>query len=390
MELVEEARLRQAAQSTPDLASLGALAQYLSDVGLRTREVQQLFEAALAAPRGPAWHRAFAHYAGCFAVWCESKGQLDKARSLYEQALEANPQCPYALGNYPQLLLLENRPLDDVEAAFENALRAHPGLVSVLLKYAAFLRHKRKSIDRAEDVLLRALEIAPHQADVLSTLAVFLHATRPNDPRIEDLYARSVNADPFAVNTLSNFGLFLAERGDAAEARKRYDQALAVQPDHANSCYNYAVLLESNYGDVGGAVALYERALLARPDHAFTLYNLAVIMEEKRRDYKRAEKLYRAAVDAAPTDSLANADLGRFLVQREASRSRTRSFDEATRFLDTALAIDYNCATAHAALGELALCRGDIDVAKAKLNSALRADAANTAARRLAGLLRGC
>ena len=47
---------------------------------------------------------------------------------------------------------------------------------------------------------------------------------------------------------------------DYAKAKKIYEQALTADPAHANSCYNYAVMLDSGLNDVEGAVQLYERA----------------------------------------------------------------------------------------------------------------------------------
>jgi tetratricopeptide (TPR) repeat protein len=120
-----------------------------------------------------------------------------------------------------------------------------------------------------------------------------------------------------------------------------------VQPTHANSLYNYAVMLDTRLGRKEEAEALYRRALAVEPRHAFALYNLAVLLEErysaelvaqaqaaaevattlgpniaatmedpdfKEKDLARREgilSLYQRAVEADPRDVTTLADYGR-------------------------------------------------------------------------------
>ena len=56
--------------------------------------------------------------------------------------------------------------------------------------------------------------------------------------------------------------------------------AVAVNPTHANTLYNYAVLLDSHLKRKEEAEILYNKCLEAQPRHAFALYNLAVLREE--------------------------------------------------------------------------------------------------------------
>ena len=56
--------------------------------------------------------------------------------------------------------------------------------------------------------------------------------------------------------------------------------AIAVSATHANTLYNYAVLLDSHLKRKDEAEVLYRRCLESQPRHAFALYNLAVLREE--------------------------------------------------------------------------------------------------------------
>jgi tetratricopeptide (TPR) repeat protein len=126
-----------------------------------------------------------------------------------------------------------------------------------------------------------------------------------------------------------------------------YRQALAVQPKHANTLYNFAVMLDTHLKRKEEAEQLYRRALDVEPKHAFALYNIAVLLEErystdliaqadasahvavtmgpniaaamedpawKGTEQKKREEIlqfYSRAVEADPRDSTTMADYGR-------------------------------------------------------------------------------
>lgn len=124
-------------------------------------------------------------------------------------------------------------------------------------------------------------------------------------------------------------------------------RALEVHAKHANTLYNYAVMLDTHLKRKPEAEGLYRRALEVEPRHAFALYNLAVLLEErysveliaqaaesaeiastmgpniaasmedpdfKEKDLKKREEilgLYQRAVEADPRDTTTLADYGR-------------------------------------------------------------------------------
>ena len=59
------------------------------------------------------------------------------------------------------------------------------------------------------------------------------------------------------------------------EAEEYYKQVLKHTPDHANTLYNYAVMLDSKFYDRNRraeAESFYRRAVGVEPRHAFALY----------------------------------------------------------------------------------------------------------------------
>ena len=65
---------------------------------------------------------------------------------------------------------------------------------------------------------------------------------------------------------------------------------LQTAPTHANTLYNYGVLMDSlkKHDD---AEELFTKASESNSSHAYALYNLAVIKEDVRKDLDRAEKV---------------------------------------------------------------------------------------------------
>jgi tetratricopeptide (TPR) repeat protein len=80
-----------------------------------------------------------------------------------------------------------------------------------------------------------------------------------------------------------------------------YRRALAVTPNHSNTLYNYAVLLDTHLKRREDAEGYYRQTITLEPRHAYALYNIAVLLEEQ------FVKLQNATPISNPTNSNANA-----------------------------------------------------------------------------------
>lgn len=58
-------------------------------------------------------------------------------------------------------------------------------------------------------------------------------------------------------------------------------RALAVTPNHSNTLYNYAVLLDTHLKRREDAEGYYRQTITLEPRHAYALYNIAVLLEEQ-------------------------------------------------------------------------------------------------------------
>ena len=102
-----------------------------------------------------------------------------------------------------------------------------------------------------------------------------------------------------------------------------------MSPNHANTLYNYAVLLDTHLKRKADAEKFYRSTIEVETRHAYALYNLAVLLEEKHfgsqstssldvanddqthSNIKETSAFYRRAAEADPRDSTALADYGR-------------------------------------------------------------------------------
>jgi tetratricopeptide (TPR) repeat protein len=71
------------------------------------------------------------------------------------------------------------------------------------------------------------------------------------------------------------------ERQSYDVAERMYKNVLLFTPNHTNTLYNYAVLLDTHLKRKDEAEGYYRKTLDLEPKHAYALYNLAVLIEEK-------------------------------------------------------------------------------------------------------------
>ena len=144
-------------------------------------------------------------------------------------------------------------------------------------------------------------------------------------------------------------------------------------PKHANTLYNYAVMLDSHCGRKEEAEQFYRRCIEVEARHSFALYNLAVLREELLSSLRCSQKgeeggapaergdpewdraaaevrsLYERAMEADPNDATTMADCGRFI------SDKLRDPNTGEPFLRAALKLDTSCDVAALHLGIIEL-----------------------------------
>eukprot|EP01041_Mallomonas_annulata_P002366 gene2366-4588_t len=274
------------------------------------------------------WESLYANTGGMFASTLDYLGKIDEAEEIYNEMIEYNPDHS-CIGEYAIFLHRRKKNYNQAQQMYIRALDIFPQSSSIHLKYAGFLRHIRKDLKNAENHYKLAANSNPHNADAVGSYASFMHGAIGNMDLAEMLYQEAVQLQ--MTLTLLIFSM----------------KALVTAPTHANTLYNYAVMLDTHCQRKPEAEGLYLRCLETDPRHPFALYNLAVLLEEMKRDNAVVLGYYERAAKADPNDATTLADYGRFL------STKLFQHDTAETVLRQALAINPTCQVAVYNLGLL-------------------------------------
>ncbi len=313
------------------LKTLGAGAELPSIASLRTSR----FEAYRM------YLEARSHHDGWFA-----RGDIEKARSLYKNALELDPFFTPALAG--QALASTSRYLSTREPgdlavaryASERALAQAGDLAEAHMARATLLAAEEKW-DEARSSYARAFELAPgdyasrrNTADLYETLA--------RNGEAEEIYQRLVSDQPHHWNNHYWYGGFLYRRGnlkaaavalerakelepeadepvtllgfchlasgDLGKARREFESALALAPEPRSR--KRLGLVHYYSGEFESALTQWSQVLEAEPDQPTAHMEVADALRQlgRARDsedhYRKALALYAEAIESTPSDEL--------------------------------------------------------------------------------------
>lgn len=192
----------------------------------------------------------------------QQKGELDKAKALYEQVLRDDPRQADAL----HLM----------------------GLV-----------HKESGDLRNAEVLIRDAITAADRPQYRNSLAVVLMASARYE-EAEAILSGILKTIPGHADAWFNLAVIAAEQKRTASAIYRYKQVLAAAPENAEAMNNLGVIfLEMNA--VESAAEYLEKSVALHPEHALSLRNLARLRRTQGR-FDEALNLLRQAVPLRPND----------------------------------------------------------------------------------------
>src|SRR5215510_13623432 len=131
------------------------------------------------------------------------------------------------------------------------------------------------------------------------------------DRAIED-YNQAIRLNPNHANAFSNRGVAYGRKGDYDRAVENYDEAIRLNPKHAAALYGRGNAYRRK-GDYDRAIENYDEALRLNPKHANALYNRGNAYRHKG-DYDRAIENYDEAIELNPkhVDAFSNRGLARF------------------------------------------------------------------------------
>ena len=205
------------------------------------------------------------------AVQHHKRGDLENAKLLYKEILEANPAYYPALGN---LAILERE--------FEN-------------------------YNVSKKLLKQTLQINPNYAGAHVCLGS-LYQELGELQKAVNHYQQVIKINPNYADAQNNLGSLYQELGELQKAINHYQQAIKINSNHSNSYYNLANSYRK-LGELQKAINHYQQAIKINPNYADAYNNLGVLMK-KLGDTKQAIKCYQKAIHINPKNKDAYYNLG--------------------------------------------------------------------------------
>lgn len=338
--------------------------------------------------------------AGPYAETFLKTGDYAAGLAAFEALLGRHPDAPDLLLGQARLLAAQGR-YAGAEDALTAALRArrdcHACAFELARVYEATGRRREaRGLDAA--LFRRYQEGAFHSADDLgraARAAVHLGAYRDAN----EAFRLAHQVDPRHPGNLGAWAALFRDQYNTADARKTYEEALAVNPRDPDLYAGYA----RAFGDFARQEALARKALALNPRHTDALSLLAGLHVLDRED-DRAEALAREALAVNPVHPVALGHLAavHYLrgdstafdeVERRALAANPRAgafyltlatdadlrfrYAEAAAFARRAVSVENDNAKAYAALGTALLRVGRLPEARRYLDAALDRDPFN-------------
>ncbi len=248
-------------------------------------------------------------------------GQLTRARPLFEQVLEREPDNADAL-QFFGLLCFQSGDAERARELIERAISNKPRVAPYHDNLGKVLEHQGE-LDKALSVYLKANELEPGVSDRQFNMGVVLQRMG----RLEDAereFKNAINHNPNDADYHFNLGYVLKAQGRQAEAVVAYRTALSLNPQSAkiqNNLGNALLLI----GDVSGAVDALKQAVSRSPGNAQFRNNLGNALREIG-ELDEAAKSYRRAVEIDSSLYDAHQNLGNLLLSAGRLEEAARVF----------------------------------------------------------------
>jgi tetratricopeptide (TPR) repeat protein len=287
----------------PELAAAnGDLGRLLMAADFSDAAEAAFLNAQALAPEDYRWPYYLAHL-------MRKKGDLPKATSHFERALQLKPDDVATLVWVGEGFLAQGRPAD-AEPMFSKALSLQPSSLSArfgLGRTALAKQEYARAVEYLEEILARD----PGAAGAHYPLALAYQGLGKSDKADAHLKQRQEHdilpADPLMVEleellqspqTYERLGIRALDREDWPAAAAQFRKGLELDPKHASLRHRLGTALYM-MGDARGAREQFEQSLQASPSLARAHYSLGVLAAAEGRHAEAIER-FSAAVRYDP------------------------------------------------------------------------------------------
>ena len=292
------------------------------------------------------------------ALALHQKGQLEQAKTIYEQllakqpehfdalhlmgvialqssnaalaaeligrAIEIDPNQAIAYNNLGDALQKLDR-LDEALDSFDRAIALNPDQADSFYNRAITL----KKLNRSEEALAsydKAIALKPDYVVAFNNRGNALLGLDRLDEALAS-FERAIAFKPDYAEAFNNRGKALLDLNRLDEALASFERAIALKPDYAEAFNNLGnALLELNR--LGEALTSYDKAIVLNPDNANFLYNLGTVLFEFNR-LEEALASYDRAIALNPDHAEASINRGNALEKLNRQEEALASFERA-------------------------------------------------------------
>ncbi|MEU8181264.1 tetratricopeptide repeat protein, partial [Micromonospora sp. NPDC049047] len=312
-----EQAARQAMEARPDSPQPYLELAHLHDDRYDHQRALEAIEQALTINPDHEWARIW-HIVGLRRL-----RRLDEAEDAIRLAIEKRPDSPDL---YLQRGLLHDSRYDYEQAltAVERALTIDPHHEAALAWRITELRQLRR-FDEAEQAVRQMIETIPGSSRPYLELG-YLHDERHDHRRALEAFERARSIDPDREQALTWRIVELRRLRRLDEAEDAARQAIETRPDSPDPHLQLAYLHDDRHDSEQALVAV-EQALTIDPLHEWALAQRIVQLRQLRR-LDQAEEAARLAIDARPDSVVLRLELARVAEDRgdlEAARAAVQT-----------------------------------------------------------------
>lgn len=252
-------------------------------------------------------------------------GYSKKAAALYGERLAAEPGDMELRNRYIQVL----RDAGDLEQALAETKialgQAGENNAQTVLAYNSLglIYYKMEKLELAETALRKALDLDKESAFVWNNLGLVAFA-RGRDQEAFLNFQKASELDPKYVEARLNKAIVYMDCGDYKRARAELQRAIDASPVDADAdAYVALGVAARGDGKLDEARRAYEKALELEPEHAPALYDLGILFAEFDKDAGRAVDAFNQFLEIADEDDPRRKDVNDRLKDLNAAAKNT-------------------------------------------------------------------
>ncbi|MGN6134437.1 MAG: tetratricopeptide repeat protein [Aureliella sp.] len=262
-----------------------------------------------------------------FAV--HQAGRLDEAERLYNEILQAFPECIDAWQLLGALMIQQKRYAQAIPL-LEKAIECQPGAAGYHSNLALAYFHTDQ-LDRAVTCYQRSLALQPHNMEAMCRLGAALLKLHRNSEAAHWLQ-RALELEPSNIGARVNAGTALYRISSHAEAQAHFECVLKNCPDQRQALAGLGQILLKDPKPSPRAVECWERLARIEPQNPAMHNNLATVLKNLKR-WEEAEAACHRALELIDNYFPALCNLGLVL-------SATQRYDEARQVLQRAVDLE--------------------------------------------------